>query len=398
MEQTWRWFGPQDPVTLADARQAGATGVVTSLHDQLPGTVWPLERIQKRREEILSAGLRWSVVESLHVSEEIKTRGPLWKSHIEAYRSSLRNLAACGISIVCYNFMPLLEWTRTDLRWRLPDGALTLRYDDIAFAAFDLHILKRKAATDEWPEARQRDAYALFQKMSAAERDDLTRTVLAGLPGTDSGYSLDTIRLALAHYEGVDADAARQNLGEFLREVCPVAQELGIRLCIHPDDPPRPLLGLPRIVSTAADLDFILQQTPEPSNGITFCTGSLGVRADNDLTEMVRAVAHRIWFAHLRSVKREAPQGSFFEAPHLQGDVDMIGVVALLLDEERRRVESGDSTPLPFRPDHGQQLLNEQAMQIRPGYSAIGRLKGLAELRGVIQTLEQLHDDRFALS
>jgi mannonate dehydratase len=389
MEPTWRWFGPKDPVTLDDARQAGARGIVTALHDHPPGTVWEVEKIRERQDIIAAAGLRWSVVESVHVSEEIKTRGALWSRHIDAYKDTLRNLADCGIVTVCYNFMPVLDWTRTDLAWRMPDGALALRYDDVAFAAFDLFILRRKGASDEWPEDRQRAAHVLFQKMTEAERDQLSRNVLAGLPGTDTGYSLENIRDALARYKGVDTAAARENLGDFLRAVCPVAEELGIRLCIHPDDPPHRLLGLPRVVSTASDLEFILNQTPEPSNGITFCTGSLGVLAANDLLAMARAVAHRIRFAHLRATKRDAgvPE-SFVEAPHLEGDADMVGVIEILLAEERRRQAAGDSFPLPFRADHGQRILHDQHVRTQPGYPAIGRLKGLAELRGAMLALE----------
>jgi mannonate dehydratase len=389
MEPTWRWFGPKDPVRLEDARQAGAHGIVTALHDHPPGAVWEVEKIRERRDIIAGAGLRWSVVESVHVSEEIKTRGALWRRHIDAYKDTLRNLAGCGIATVCYNFMPVLDWTRTDLAWRMPDGALALRYDDVSFAAFDLFILRRKGAADEWTEDRQRAAHGLFQKMTEAERDQLTRNVLAGLPGTDTGYSLENIRDALARYEGVETAAARQNLGDFLRAVCPVAEELGLRLCIHPDDPPHRLLGLPRVVSTASDLEFILNQTPEPSNGITFCTGSLGVLATNDLPAMARAFAHRIRFAHLRSTKHDADiSESFVEAPHLEGDVDMVSVIAILLAEERRRKAAGDSIPLPFRADHGQQILHDQHTRTQPGYPAIGRLKGLAELRGVMLALE----------
>jgi mannonate dehydratase len=390
MEQTWRWFGPRDAVTLADARQAGASGIVTALHHLAPGEVWPVEEIEKRKTEVREAGLVWSVVESLEVSEDIKRRSGNFRQHLDAYAESIRNLARCGLRTICYNFMPVLDWTRTDLDWELPDGALALRFDATAFAAFDLFILKRRGAEDEWTEKRKSQAHDAFRAMSEAAQQALTRTVLAGLPGTGAVYSLEDIRAALSRYSDIDANGLRSNLAEFLRMVCPVAEEFGVRLCIHPDDPPRPLLGLPRIVSTAGDLAFLLEQTPEAANGITFCTGSLGVRADNNLGAMVRKLASRIYFAHLRSTKREADPESFHEAAHLDGDVDMISIVRELVLEERRRKNAGDASEIPFRSDHGHKILTDIERRSAPGYPAVGRLRGLAELRGVVRTVEAL--------
>ena len=390
MQQTWRWFGPQDAVTLMDARQAGARGIVTALHHLAPGQAWPTEEIEKRKNEVQAAGMVWSVVESVEVSEDIKRRTGNFRQHLEAYSETLRNLAACGIRTVCYNFMPVLDWTRTDLDWVLPDGAIALRFDATAFAAFDLFILRRPGAENDWPEARRRRASTVFEAMSKVARECLTRTVLAGLPGTGDVYSVEHIRDLLATYADIDADALRSNLGEFLRAVCPVAQEFGVRLCIHPDDPPRPLLGLPRVVSTAADLAFILDQAPEIANGVTLCTGSLGVRADNDLTAMTRRFASRIYFAHLRSTKREGDPESFHEAAHLDGDVDIVNVVRELVMEERRRSKAGETTEIPFRSDHGHKILTDIERRSAPGYPAIGRLRGLAELRGVIRAVETL--------
>jgi len=299
--------------------------------------VWPKEEIEKRKLEVQAAGMTWSVVESLNVSEDIKKRTGKFRQHIDAYCETIRNLSACGIRTVCYNFMPVLDWTRTDVAWKLPDGALALRFDASAFAAFDLFILKRKGAENEWAEERKRKADAAFRKMNEAERERLTRTVLAGLPGTDSVYSLEYVRNSLDGYEDIGVSGLRGNLGEFLRAVCSVAEEVHVRLCVHPDDPPRPLLGLPRVVSTASDYAFLLEQTSETANGITFCTGSLGVRADNDVTSMAQTFAHRIYFAHLRSTKREADAESFYEADHLDGDVAIVDVMRTLVFEERKR-------------------------------------------------------------
>jgi mannonate dehydratase len=391
MEQTWRWYGPNDGVTLSDARQAGATGIVNALHHLQPGEVWTREEIEQRKAMIEAAGLTWSVVESVNISEDIKKRTGNYLKHIDAYKDSIRNLAACGIYTICYNFMPVVDWTRTDLDCRMPDGALAMSFDATAFAAFDLYMLKRKGAETDWPEERQRKAHTYFQNMSESERDKLTRMVLAGLPGTDDVFSMEEIRKALATYDNIGPDQLRANLGEFLRAVCPVAEEVGVRLCIHPDDPPRSLFGLPRICSTESDLAFILEQTPEKANGITFCTGSLGVRPDNNLVEMARRFGPRIYFAHLRTTKREADDPlSFHEAPHLAGDVDIIGVMKELVLEERRRRQEGRTDEVPVRSDHGQRILTDIGRKSAPGYPAVGRLKGLAELRGCLKTWERV--------
>jgi len=390
MEQTWRWFGPKDAVTLADARQAGATGIVTALHDIPPGEVWPVEAIRERQAIVAEAGLTWSVVESVNVSEEIKRRGKHWQSHIDNYRATLHNLSACGIRTVCYNFMPVLDWTRTDLEWELPDGSISMRFEAAALAAFDLYILKRPGAEQDWTDEEQRAAYARLHAMSEGERERLARTVLAGLPGTTEIYTLDYVRAAIASYGDIGRDGLRANLGEFLRAVCPAAEEAGVRLCIHPDDPPRPLLGLPRIASTMDDLQFLLDQTPEPANGITFCSGSLGARPDNNLVEMMRRVASRIYFVHLRSTKREPGHDAFYEAAHLAGDVDIVALMKELVHEERRRVSLNDHVPIPFRSDHGNKILTDIGRSSVPGYPAVGRLRGLAELRGVMTAVEAL--------
>jgi len=391
MLQTWRWFGPDDGVTLADARQAGASGIVTALHHLAPGQVWSREEIEKRKAAVQAAGLIWAVVESVEVSEDIKRRAGNFRLHLEAYCETIRNLAACGIRTICYNFMPVLDWTRTDLEWKLPDGALALRFDATAFAAFDLFILRRKGAETEWSETRQTQAHALFQAMSKSAREALSHTVLRGLPGTGTVYSVEHIRNLLSTYDGIDADALRSNLREFLRSVCPVAEDCDVRLCIHPDDPPRPLFGLPRIVSTAKDLTLLLGHSPEAANGITFCTGSLGVRADNNLSAMVRQFADRIYFAHLRSIKCDSGDlESFHESAHLEGEVDLVSIVRQLVVEERRRSQAGDVTEIPFRPDHGHKILTDIGRRSAPGYPAVGRLRGLAELRGVIRAAETL--------
>jgi mannonate dehydratase len=390
MEQTWRWFGPRDAVTLADARQAGATGIVTALHDIPPGEEWPVAAIQERQKIVAAAGLTWSVVESVNISEEIKKAGPNWQRHIDNYRATLRNLAACGIRTVCYNFMPVLDWLRTDLAYPLPDGSLAMRFDALELAAFDLYILKRPGAEQDWTEEQQRNAHATLQGMSETQKESLMRIVLAGLPGTTEIYTLDYVRNAIAGYADIGREGLRHNLGKFLRAVCPAAQEAGVRLCIHPDDPPRSLLGLPRIASTLDDLEFLLDQTDEPANGITFCSGSLGARLDNNLPAIMERVAAKIYFVHLRSTKQEAGRDAFYEAPHLAGDVDIVALMKILVREERRRKSAGDNTPIPFRSDHGNQILTDIGRPSVPGYPAVGRLKGLAELRGVLTAVEAL--------
>lgn len=390
MQQTWRWFGPRDKVSLADARQAGVEGIVTALHDVAIGEVWPTEAIRKRQELVRAAGMEWTVVESLDVSERIKLREPGFERDIENYVASLRNLAACGIRVVAYNLMPVFSWMRTELAYELPTGATATRFDATSFAAFDLFVLQRKGAEEEWGEVRCRAAHALYEAMTEPERQRMVATILQGLPGGNGSFSLEEVRLGLDRYRDVDVAGFRANAAEFLRAVCPVAEELGVRLCVHPDDPPRALLGLPRIVSTTDDLAFLIEQWPGEANGITFCTGALGVRADNDLGKMVRRFANRIWFAHLRSTARDGDGVSFSEAAHLEGNADLVDIVMALVQEERKRSKDGDSKPLPFRADHGQQLLNDRERDAQAGYPAIGRLRGLAELRGVMRACERL--------
>jgi mannonate dehydratase len=390
MEATWRWFGPQDPISLRDARQAGATGIVSALHDFAPGTVWPVEAIEERQRRIEAAGLSWSVVESVNVSEAIKRRNGPWRAHVDAYVETLRNLAQCGMRVVCYNAMPVLDWLRTDLSWELDDGSVTMRLDEAAMAAFDLFVLRREGAEAEWSAETRHVAEARFQAMTEGERGELERIVLAGLPGSKDVYSLAYLRESIAVYRELGRDGFRANVCEFLRAVAPVAEELGVRLCIHPDDPPRTLLGLPRICSTTEDLRALMAATPEPANGVTFCSGSLGVRADNDLPAMLLEFAARVWFVHLRATRREANPASFHEAPHLEGDVDMVALICLLVREERRRREAGDERAIPFRADHGLKILTDRERECVPGYPAVGRLKGLAELRGALAAVERL--------
>jgi mannonate dehydratase len=398
MEQTWRWFGPKDKVTLQDARQAGTEGIVTALHELRAGEVWPVEAIRDRQDEIKAAGSQWSVVESLDVTEAIKTRGPGWQKDVEAFQQSLRNLGACGIRTVAYNFMPVFSWMRTHLRAPVANGGSATRFDVTAFAAFDLHILQRRNADADWSESRQRVARAYYDALTPEERDVLQATILQGLPGGSGSFTLEQVRSFVEGYKDIDDAAFRTNAGDFLRAVCPVAVEAGVRICVHPDDPPRPLLGLPRIVSTASDLEWLLEQSPEESNGITFCTGAFGVRPDNDLVAMVKKFAHRIGFAHLRSTQREPkaepflaePRENFFEACHLEGDADLVAVMMELVKEERRRKAQSIDAPLPFRADHGQELLNDFERNAYPAYPAVGRLRGLAELRGSMRAIERM--------
>ncbi len=389
MEETWRWFGPADDITLAEIRQTGATGIVTALHEIPYGEVWPLEAIAERKAAIERAGFTWSVVESLPVHERIKLgEGPL-EPLFAAYRDSLRNLAAAGVRTICYNFMPLLDWTRTNLDYRLPNGASALRFDAHLYAAFDVLMLERPGAEAEHAPATMDEARRWFAGASEADKERLLATIMAGLPGAFERYDIPGLKRMLDRYEGIDADALRANLARFLREVVPTAEELGVWMCVHPDDPPRPLLGLPRIVSSAEDLAFIVEACPSPANGLTFCTGSLGAGAHNDVPAMARRFSGHIRFAHLRNVKKE-PDGSFYEADHLGGDVDMVAVVeALLAEEKRRRADGRPDWIIPFRPDHGHVLLQDAGRPTHPGYTLIGRLKGLAELRGVALALSR---------
>jgi mannonate dehydratase len=388
LEQTWRWFGPADPIPLRHIRQAGATGVVTALHHVANGAVWPRDEIRRRREEIEAGGLRWSVVESVPVHEEIKQSAGDCSRYLANYAESLRNLAAEGIRIVCYNFMPLLDWTRTQTAWVLPDGAEALRFDAVDAAVFDLHILRREgAAADYSPELRAR-ADQRSRQLSAEERDQLMRTILLGLPGTVKDLGLDEFRAALAPYRKIDSARLRGNHAAFLRHVVPVAEECGVSLCIHPDDPPFPIFGLPRIAGTADDLAAVLAAADSPANGITFCAGSLGAHPANDLPSMFRRFGRRIHFLHLRNVRRE-PDGSFYEAAHLDGSTDMAALMEAVIDELDRRAAEGATTRLPMRPDHGHRMLGDLDHTFYAGYSAIGRLRGLAELRGLELGLRQ---------
>jgi mannonate dehydratase len=388
MKETWRWYGPRDPVPLEHVKQAGATGIVTALHHMYGGEAWPLHEVLRRKDEIEAAGLVWSVVESIPVHNSIKLRKGPYPQFIGAWKDSLAAIAQAGVKTVCYNFMPVVDWTRTDLMWRLPSTGYALRFDAVDFAAYDLLILGRHGAEADYEPGRVTLARARFEAMSAERRGELERNIIAGLPASESSYDRETIRRALAEYAGVTAGDLQSNLVAFLREVVPVAAELGIRLAIHPDDPPWPLFGLPRIVSTANDARAILGAVDTRANGLTFCVGSYGSREDNDLIVMVREFADRIHFVHLRQVARET-DGSFHEADHLGGNSDMVGIIhAIMAEELRRRREGRADHEIPMRPDHGHLLADDIGKRVNPGYSLIGRLKGLAELRGVVQGLK----------
>ncbi len=383
LEQTFRWFGPNDAVTLAAIKQTGATGIVNALHHIPCGDVWSVEEIKQRNEMINAAGLRWSVVESVNIHESIKTAGPQRDEYIEKYIATLKNLGKCGIKTVCYNFMPVLDWTRTNLDFRLPNNASALRYHAPAVAAFDLYILERENAADDFTTTEQQQAKAFFDSISEEQKKQLTNTVMAGLPGTDEVFTIAEFKEHLKKYSDTDANKLKQNLSYFLNAIVPAAEEAGIKMCIHPDDPPFPILGLPRVVSTEKDLLDIVNSCPSDSNGITFCTGSLGARGDNDLPGMVNRLGPHIHFLHLRNVQRE-PDGSFYEADHLNGSNDMYAVMKNVILEQKRREATGrDDIAIPMRPDHGHKLLDDFNYNTYPGYSIIGRLKGLAELRGL---------------
>jgi len=391
MKETWRWFGPSDLISLQDVRQTGASGIVTALYDVPPGAVWTTSDIADRKTMIEAAGLNWDVVESLPVSEAIRTAGPDRDEHIANWITSLTHLAEHGPKIICYNFMPVLDWTRTSLSYDRPSGAQALRFDLVDLAAFDIHVFARENARADYAPDILAKADQRAKDLSAADRDTLSETILAGLPGTVEHWTLETFRDRIATYDGLGKDQLRANLQHFLEQVVPHAERLGLLLCCHPDDPPWPILGLPRIMSTEADYKWLVDAVPSPANGITFCTGSLGARSDVDLPGMMERLGAHVHFIHLRNVRRESEETpcSFFEDDHLEGSTDMVAVIAAIVAEERRRVAQGRlDASIPMRPDHGQCVLGDHSRDTAPGYPLIGRLKGLAELRGVYRAVE----------
>ena len=401
MIETWRWFGPSDSISLQKIRQAGATGIVSSLHEVKTGEVWTVEAIQSQKDMIEAAGLTWDVIESIPVHNDIKTRTGNFVEYVENYKQSIINAAKCGVYTICYNFMPVVDWTRTNLMYKLPNNSHALRFEMTDFAAYDVYMLKRDGALESYSEAVLAKADARFSEMSDAERMALEKNIIAGLPGGEGSYTRDSIRETIQQFIDLGTEGFREHLFLFLREIIPVAESVGAKMCIHPDDPPFSLFGLPRVVSTADDANKLLEACPSPANGLTMCAGSYGARGDNNLVQMVKQFGPSIYFVHLRNVIRE-DDGSFYESDHLVGDNDMIGLVeALLLEEKRRKEEAKgeDYLRIPMRPDHGHLLDDELTQEgVKPGYSYMGRLKGLAELRGVIHTMAATIDRTYVYS